>query len=375
MKIHNSPLIILSSILFSVPASAGQINGDAAFFKALSGIRRAAPQVNFHIPAASPASRETAGLSAADQLDDWLGLFGRLELQPELGLDEITAEVTGGLRSGLYDGLIMGESHGIQPEIDAGIVITKAVLKAKGIGAFSRESNLFPDTGFLEEKGVPVLTFKNQFKPGPDVQAGFQAAGEGLLATYTGHVHTSRLLKDYFLYTLLEGKPFGYGVNGKDMVTVEDSFLTAGKRPVIVGMVTEARVLNRIEQLFLRRSITADGVDASDYLAGLRAMRSAWEKRVMAYPRHDRDIYFVRSPGQPNLFVGITPCDRRPLAAEAVLEVLAGDDFKAWIGAEKMKYVESLWSSDETGIHYRVVARKFSGETFERTVTPPPAKR
>ncbi|HNW45378.1 MAG TPA: hypothetical protein PKI19_12810 [Elusimicrobiales bacterium] len=370
MKINLYPAICLLGAVCLAPAQALQPAGDAAFFNALSAIRSAAalpqPQALRFKPygIAAPADQD----AIAARLDQWLGLFDRLELQPALDLAAVTAQVTRGLDSGTYNGVILGESHGTQPEINAGIFLTKAVLAARGIGAFSRERETFPTIDFLETQGVPVLTFKNQFKPVPDVQAGLAAAGGRPLVTYTGHAHTSVRLKNYFLFTLLEGKPWGYVPGGKDMVTVEDAFLGERKKPVIVAMVTEARVLRRVEQLFLREFIGEAGVSGTGYYESLRALRRLWENKVMRYPEHAEDIYFVRSPEQDNLFVGITPGERKPLAIDAVLQVLPLPEFKAWLGEDKLKTVESLWGSDESGVSYRVVAHKFSGEVFERTV-------
>ena len=323
-------------------------------------------------PAALPRTRATQTNAAkiAAQLDEFLGIFHQLELQPAMDLAALSGEVVRGLNSGVYNGVIMGESHDTQPEINAGIVLVKDILAAHGIGAFSRESNLFPAAEFLEEPGVPVLTFKNQFKPDPDVQAGFRAARKKPLVTYTGYAHTATRLKNYVFYTLLWGKPWGYVSGGRDMPTIEESFLAARKKPVIVAMVAEERVLRRIGELFLGKFIGEGGASGPEYLENLRALRGIWGNKIMRYPVHAEDIYFVRSPEQANLFVGITPGDRRPVIVDAVIQALTLPEFSAWLGPDKIKSVESLRGSDETGVSYRVVVRKFSGEIFERTVRP-----
>jgi len=367
------PLLCLLSAVCLAPAQATQLSGDAVFFKALSGISGGAAVSRPQISPAKPVRLNAPfnnknGISA--QLDEWLGIFHYLELQPAMDLAAMSGEVVLGLAGGTYNGVILGESHGTQPEITAGIRIVKDVLAARGIGAFSREKETFPAIDFLAAKNVPVLTFKNQFKPEPDVQAGLKAAGKKILVTYTGHAHTAVRLKNYFLFTLLEGKPWGYVPGGKDMVTVEDSFLKEQKNPVIVAMLTEARVLRRVEQMFLRKFIGEAGISAQEYFKNLQTLRNLWEAKVMQYPSHAQDIYFVRSPEQANLFVGITPGERRPVAVDAVLQVLPLPEFSAWLGGEKIKTVESLWGSDETGVSYRVVVRKFSGDLFERTIRP-----
>jgi len=356
-----------------LPAQALPPSGEAAFLKSLSNIRGALTLPRLQMPSIKP-EKVSAPLSGKEgisaQLDEWLGIFHQLELQPAMGLAAMSAEVVGGLNSGAYNGVILGESHGTQPEIAAGLKIIKDILAARGIGAFSREKEIFPTIDFLEAQGVPVLTMKNQFKPEPDVLAGLKAAGGKLLVTYTGHAHTAIRLKDYFLFTLMEGKTWGYVPGGKDMITVENVFLNEQKKPVIVAMMTEARVLRRIEQLFLRKFIGEAGSSCEDYLGNLRSLKTLWDSKILQYPAHAEDIYFVRSPQQANLFVGITPGDRRPVAVDAVLQALSLPEFAAWLGADMIKIVESLWSSDETGVSYRVVARKFSGEIFERTIRP-----
>lgn len=304
------------------------------------------------------------------QLDELLGVFDQLELQPAMGLPALSLEVARGLDSGAYDGVIMGESHDTRPEINAGIVIVKDILAARGIGAFSREKNLFPTTDFLEAQGVPVLTFSNQFKPDPDVRAGLKAARKKPLVTYTGYAHTATKLKNYVFYTLLWGKPWGYVSGGRDMPTVEESFLAAHKKPVIISMVAEELVLRRIGELFLNRLIAEGGASGQEYLENLRTLRSLWKNKVMRYPVRVEEISFARFPGQDNLFVGITPGDRRPVIVDAVLQVLPLPEFAPWLGGDRIKSVESLRSSEETGVSYRVVIRKFSGEIFERTVRP-----
>lgn len=370
MKIQFYAILGLCGIVSSAQAQVFAPISSANFTKTLLNIRgqaaAPAPLPRITPERTSPRLGDKEAISA--QLDQWLGVFDGFQRQPAMDAKAMSDEVTAGLESGRYKGLIMGESHGTQAEFDAGIMIVKDVLAGHGIGAFSRERETFPDTGFLEAAGVPVLTFKNQFKPDPDVQAGFSAARRKLLVTYTGHAHTSVRLKDYFVFTLLEGKPFGYVPGGKDMPTVEESFLAKRKKPVIVAMLTEARVLRRVEQLFLRKLAGDSGVYGGELLANLRIVRELWEKKVLSYPVHKEDIYFARSPEQDNLFAGITPGERKPLALDAVLQVLTMPEFTAWLGSDKIRIMESLWGSDSSGVSYRVVAHKFNGETFEQTV-------
>jgi len=53
---------------------------------------------------------------------------------------------------------------------------------------------------------------------------------------------------------------------------------------------------------------------------------------------------------------------------DAALQVLELPEFTAWLSADRIRIMESLWGSDENGVSYRVVAHKFNGETFEHTV-------
>jgi hypothetical protein len=364
---------LLAALLLALAAPAGAA-GDADFAEALRGITRSGgasvpvPALPA-LPLKAAASPEAA---IAAQFDEWLAVYNGFLAGSALDTAGMSREITAGLAAGRYNGVILGETHGVQAEFDAGITLTKDILRAHGIGAFSREHNLFPDDGFLGAAGVPVLTMKNQFKPEPDVNAGLGAARGRLLVTYTGHVHTAVKLKNYFVFTLLEGRPFGYSPGGKDMPTVEEAFIKAGKRPVIAAMLSEERVLRRVEQLFLRKFIPADGAVPAEFLQNLRLLRGLWAEKVEAAPQGPGPIYFVRSPEQDNLFAGLTPGDRRPLAVGAVLEALDNAEFLAWAGADRLRMVEALWASDDGGVFYRVVARKFSGEIFERTVKPAP---
>jgi len=359
-------LFILAALI--VPASAGTDFSGAEFSKAFSGNENGSPTPS--LSEAEHFKTPSSEAEIAEKLDRWMSVLHELETQPVLDLSAVSEDVLKGLKEGTYNGVILGESHSSAPEIASGIALVKDILGTRGIGAFSRENFTFPDASFLEENKIPVLTFRNQFLPEADVKAGLKAAKKGILVTHTGHAHTARRLKDYILYTLEAGKNMGYAPGGKDMPTVEDAFLKAGKKPVIVSMMTEETVLRRVERLFFAHLAGKNGVYANELLSDLQALGRVWDAKVSRYPSSPGKIFFVRFPGQNNFFVGITPGERKLSAMDAVAKVLPLPELAAWLGGEKIKFVESLFMSGPDGVSYKVVIHKFNGGTFENAVQP-----
>lgn len=360
--------ILAAVLLFCLPsvpsASAQAAASDASFSAALRAGGEALALRSF--------ARGLQDKDIARRLSDYLGWYGEMELRPAMDTSAMSRIVVSGLTSGEFTGLILGESHGVDDEDRAGRAIVGGALDAGvPVGAFLREENLFPQTGPLDARKVPVLTYRNQFKPEADVQAGLAAAGKKLLISYTGCAHTSGALKDYFLYTLEEGKTWHYERGTHDMPTVEQSFLGHGKKPLIVAMSAEDYVLSRIQYLFLQ-SLVGDGAELPRLRADLDALVSAWNAQMAAYPAR-REIAFVRSAEQPNLYAGLTPTDRRAYDVEAVRRVLALPELAAWLGGAPIKSVESLRGGsftppDTRETHYDVIVHKSSGEEFRRTI-------
>jgi hypothetical protein len=216
-----------------------------------------------------------------------------------------------------------------------------------------------------------VLTYRNQFVPEPDLAKALDKAGRGLVISYTGAAHTAKPPKDYFLYTLLEGLWAGYGPGKKDMPTVEDSLDRRGRAPLIVAMLAEQHVVGRIQQMLL-----ADIVAASPDLPALRSnvdsVLDLWARRFAQWPPREA-LAFAQDPRQPNVYVGMTPADRRPLELVAVARVLADPDLPAWLGPSRVTIVESLRGTrggpnGVTEVHWDVILHAPGKPNFIRTV-------
>ena len=325
---------------------------------------------NIGSQAGAPLTLDSAE-QISDQLDRWLGMFHALELQPTMDMSQMSQLMALRLRLEIYDGVILGESHGIDPEISAGVQFVKDIETfGYPIGALLREKETFPNADFLKSLKIPVLTIPQgmQFQPDSAVQTSLQKAGHKILVTYTGHAHTAIRLKDYFLYTLREGTAFGYAPGKKDMPTVEDSFLKARKHPIIVAMITENRIWRRIQQLFLYHAMDGGALTQEKLSAKLRAFRKAWDKKISNYPTHPEPIYFVRSPEQENLFIGLVPGQRLPVDIDAALRVLSAPESAAWLQGDPIQLVESLWSQNPMGCFYRVIVHKSNGGEWDRWV-------
>ena len=358
---------LLAALPSIPPASAQSAASDAAFLNALRAGHEGLALKAF--------TRGLADRGIAQRLSNYLDWYDLMERQPAADAAAMSRIVVDGLRSGAYTGLILGESHGVDDEDRAGRKLMSDVLDAGiPVGAFLREENLFPRTEPLDARRVRVLTYRNQFNPEADVQAGFKAAGKKILISYTGCAHTAVAIKDFFLYTLEEGKTWHYERGKRDMPTVEESFRGHHKKPLIVAMSAEDSVLSKIQSLFLK-SLVGEGTDLPRLREDLVALVPIWNAQMAAYPAR-REIAFVRSPVQSDLYAGLTPTERRAFAVEAVSRILALPELAAWLGTDRIKGVESLRGGSFTPpntreTHYEVVVHKFSGEEFKRTIPEP----
>lgn len=353
------PLLAFSlSVLVPSLASAAV---EAPFASQLQGIRRLALERK---------AAELFPAHEADQLSRWLGWYGAMERGPKLTTAEVRAELGARLRSGRYGALLLGESHSEQPEIDAAHEFMTEAFAAGPVGAFVREEYTWSDDAFLTSRGVPLLTYKNQFKPDADVEKADKLAREKLLVSYSGASHSSDRMKDYSLWTLEEYKTWGYKPGQTDMRTIERSVSDKGRKPVIVSMITEEYPWRRIQMLFLRRLVEAKPA-LPDLRAALSSVVDAWRAQVETLPETPGPISFVKDPTHDALWLGITPADRRPLALLACAKVLALPEAAAFAGATPVRLLESLWSrsSDERGAlteAYTVVVHLADGRDFER---------
>lgn len=357
----------LLSALCCSPAFA-----DPGLAPLLEAQARLRPQVH-SLPRASASRRVAAAASdAATRLDRWLGLVAEARGGAEIEAGALIDELSNGLSRGRWRSLILGETHSVREEKAFAARLMSALLDRRLVPAvFLRERHTYDDTSLLAAHGVPVLDYRNQFQPAPEVDAALKRY-RGLLVTYAGHAHASERVKDYVQNVLEAGRPFGYGPGLKDMPTIEDALAERGKRPAIVAMVSEEGMLSRIQYLFLKQA-SAPAPDGPTLRAGLREVLDAWAARMAALPDPGRGLRFLRHPSQGELFLGLTRGDRRARALEAAFEVLGLPDVQSWLGSEPVSNLESLRRSSG-GAHggvvvsYEVIVHRQDGSRLSREV-------
>lgn len=355
----------LAGPLGATPLFAQGAAPESSFFQSLEAGRLALPIQAF--------ARDVEDRRIAQQLSAYLDWYDLMERQPAVDAAAMAATIATGLKSGAYTALILGESHGVDAEEQASQRLVGAALDSGvTIGAFLREENLYPNTQPLAARHIPVLTYKNQFKPEDDVKAGLKAAGKGLLISYSGCAHTADTIKDFFLYTLEEGKTWHYEKGKHDMPTIEESFLRHHKQPLIVAMSAEETILDKVQSLFLK-GLVGEGTDAERLKGDFDALLAAWARQMAAYAPRTDPIVFARSPVQPNLYAGLTPTERRAFQIEAARKVLGLPKLTAWLGSDTIKSVESLKAGSFTPpnnreTHYDVIVHSVSQGDFKRTI-------
>lgn len=370
--LRNTLLSALLLALLSGPLRAQGAAGDARFAGEAGAVHAVLDGSSF-TPSAAPKTGLREELSR--RLDGLLGMFDALLRQPGFAADEMSRKIRAGFAASEYKGLVLGESHSVPHEIASGERFIREAVADGRVGLFLKERNTFKAEDILEDAGIVVKVMSNQFAPVDDVKKGVKKARPRFLAVYAGHAHTCDRLKDYLLYTLLEGRRFGYGRGGKDMPTIEDGFKKSRKRPVIVAMMTEERILRVIRGRFLKEAV-GDGTDLATLVGRLELTRDVWRERLTAYPPRLGPIYFVEDPDQDNLFYGLTPSGRDTPDISAALDVLGGADLAAWLGGSRIRLVESLRGSNATpaGVPYtyhHVIVHREDGERFEKTVNDP----
>jgi len=318
----------------------------------------------FALPDAQPAQAVTAQ-SLSAEMDGYLAFLGRFSALPQTPFADVARDVVSGLKGGRYDALVMGETHTNPNELAAGVALVKDV-KAAGIpiGMLLRESNLFPDTSFLAPETL-VRTFANQFEPDAPIAKVIPMLNGGILITYTGHSHTSRTIRD----NALAIKSFfgSYGPGKKLMTTIQDSLEKNGRKPVIVAMITEDSILDRIS--FMTLAEVTKNVTLPQAARQLDYLIRIWESKLPQRMKTGQ-LYFVRDPRHPEFYAGITSGQRMPLKLLAVKKTLVLPELAQWAGNTVLRGVECLPQMDETGTYFRVVVHKTgSDETFDRYIS------
>ena len=337
--------LIAASLLFFAILGA-QANGsnlsDQSFTQSLSQIQTPQPPIH----ADTLIQEKKIILQLSKEIADRLGWYGQLDQKPGISAQSMSRIVVQGLKKGTYDAVIMGESHDNPIEQSAAhLIIGNILASGVHIGAFMSEATtvengapvgLFSPEPFINAH-VSTGLFVNQFNPEADIERGLKMAGSGILITYTGSVHTSIAMRNYSQESLKE-PDLGWNKIFPGRPTVEQSILRHQKHPIIIAMRDESSVLNWIEYSAIAQ--TSKNTNRTAFKENLAALKRAWDEE-MSHLASRSTIGFIRSPNQPNLYLGITPSDRRPLEIEALIKTIHLPEFSQWIGNNKIISTEA----------------------------------
>ncbi|HVC09588.1 MAG TPA: hypothetical protein VNH15_06590 [Elusimicrobiota bacterium] len=330
---------VASLLIAAAPALAqNSASGDGDFVQGLSavsvspGVAQAARRMKVNVKAEAYAA----------DLRKLLGWYGRADAETGLDPAAMSRVVVQGLKKGTYDGVIFGESHGNKTEQAAAhLIIGNILASGVRVGDFMSEATdvqggkpvgLYSAAQFARA-GVPAGLFVNQFNPEPDVARGLKAAGAGLLITYTGSAHTCPKMRD-LIYQTFNESDLHWEKYFPGRPTVAQSFARHHKRPIIMAMVEESDPLDWIEYLLLQDAFK--GVGLAEFHDNLQALEKGWSDVTGSFAARQGEG-FIQAPGQPNLYLGIAPTDRRPLALEALDRATADPAFAAWLGDQKIQ--------------------------------------
>ena len=282
----------------------------------------------------------------AKKINDQLGWYGELDRETGISAAQMSKIAVDGLKNGTYDAVIMGESHGNPIEQSAAHLILGSILSSGvHVGAFMAEAttvqngapiSLLSTEQFTKAK-VPTALFDNQFNPEADIERGLKMAGSRIFITYTGSSHTSIAMRNYSQESLKESD-LGWNKIYPGRPTVEQSILKHHKLPIIIAMREESSVLDWIEYSAIAQ--TSKNTTLAAFKENLAALKIAWDQSVSQFaPR--TTIGFIPSPEQSNLYLGITPTDRRPLEIEALIKAANTPELSQWLGNKKILSAES----------------------------------
>jgi len=326
-------------MIAAAPVSAqNSASSDSGFIQGLSavsvspGVTQAARRIKINVKAEAYAA----------DLRKLLGWYGQADEQSGLDPAAMSRVAVQGLTKGTYDGVIFGESHGNKTEQAAArLIIGNILASGVKVGDFMSEATqvqggkpegLYSAAQFAQA-GIPAGLFANQFNPEPDVARGLKAAGAGLLITYTGAAHTCPMMRD-LIYQTFKESDLHWEKYFPGRPTVAQSFARHHKRPIIMAMVEESDPLDWIQYL-LREDAFKD-VGLAEFRENLQALEKGWNEVAGSFAARQGEG-FIQAPGQSNLYLGIAPTDRRPLALEALDRATADPAFAAWLGSQKIQ--------------------------------------
>ena len=272
-------------------------------------------------------------------------IINRNEIQEDLDnrfkfIDDITSEgilslegMTSRIISDISDadGVIFGETHDIKQEKDAVAFIISEIRKVYTVGAFLEESGgedlrlfssgqisegyrlrEYPQLDLLE--GIRIL---KGFQPGeqyftcPKISEIFDLLNTNeLLLVYVGSAHTTRVFVDY-LPEYLKGRLGVYP-------TVDDCFQNKGKRPVLVVMNDELRILDAIQNDWLNK-LFGENTNPEVLLEKTEIFKNVWDQKMIGYPNGN---YFAQHPIYKNIYFGVFSSDRNPRIIKLFEKVL-----------------------------------------------------
>lgn len=367
-----APLLLVSSGLRAAPPQAD----DAAFLRDMSRlqlqpIRQAVQDIGERQMYDRFWRRITAKLS-------W---YGEAERQAGLGAEQIARIAADGVRRGVYDSVVIGESHNSAQEQEAARVVISGILGSGArVGAFLEEAvnvaggapeGLFPAVGQLAAAQVPIRLMRNQFNPDPDVAAGLKVAGNDILITYSGTNHTSALVRDYSIDTL-QDSDLGWGQDYPGRPVIEQSLRNRGRKPLVLAMIKESYVFDRILGAGLNEA--SNNVPLGLWKSNLASLQAAWQRAAAEF-QAGAATRFIPVSGKPDFYVGITSESRRPLQVESLRRVAAMPDLARWLGNDKIKAVSACMFSSEPCppgtpccLGYEITVDKGGPDKFHSTV-------
>ena len=285
----------------------------------------------------------------AAQIDEWTGLFRGLQRQPAMDLSQVSGIVTQGLRLGIYDSVILGEPRGVRPAIPSAMQLVQDIA-ASG----------YPPLG-------SILRGKDSFIP-KDIMQSLEANPKvHVFDIPNGGLNAAEVPVPTALQMTGHKLPISFTSGGRDMSAAEEAHRQSGKHPVIVSMTTEDHLL-RGTQLPFCAHMADGGITRDSLTAKLQTFQKAWQRKMSQYPTHDGPIYFVRSPEQSNLLIGIVPSqDRAPQLIDRGLFALAEPEVAAWLQDDPIVQADF---SDEirtpVGTFFKIFIQKADGERFIR---------
>ena len=230
-----------------------------------------------------------------DSQRELLLLFNTVSNEHRLSLEKLSDEIIDLLKTGEYSAVIIGETHIVKAERDAGAFLIEKISQIKkisfieeqtgiGEGIFTELSvwkpGVIPREGvnlpvykdLLNRLGINDKRLKDQYYPCPEIDPLINNLKEGeILITYTGSAHTSN---DF--YTFLENMH-----NKRNLKPIEDCIKEKGKKAIVVAMENFWPILtSNNQELFIREYVK----DKREDISALDDYKGNWINKVNNIP-------------------------------------------------------------------------------------------